>query len=245
MATVREQASPLRRADGSPVRVLVVDDEATLSELLSMALRYEGWEVRTAADGGSAVQAAREFRPDAVVLDVMLPDFDGLEVLRRMRAETPEMPVLFLTARDAVEDRIAGLTAGGDDYVTKPFSLEELVARLRGLLRRAGMAAARQGPELVVGDLVLDEDSHEVRRGDELVELTATEFELLRYLMRNPKRVLSKSQILDRVWSYDFGGQSNVVELYISYLRKKIDIGRRPMIHTVRGAGYVLKPAAG
>ena len=245
MATVREQASPLRRADGSPVRVLVVDDEATLSELLSMALRYEGWEVRPAADGGSAVRAAREFRPDAVVLDVMLPDFDGLEVLRRMRAETPEMPVLFLTARDAVEDRIAGLTAGGDDYVTKPFSLEELVARLRGLLRRAGMAAARQGPELVVGDLVLDEDSHEVRRGDELVELTATEFELLRYLMRNPKRVLSKSQILDRVWSYDFGGQSNVVELYISYLRKKIDIGRRPMIHTVRGAGYVLKPAAG
>jgi len=245
MATVREQASPLRRADGSPVRVLVVDDEATLSELLSMALRYEGWEVRTAADGGSAVRAAREFRPDAVVLDVMLPDFDGLEVLRRMRAETPEMPVLFLTARDAVEDRIAGLTAGGDDYVTKPFSLEELVARLRGLLRRAGMAAARQGPELVVGDLVLDEDSHEVRRGDELVELTATEFELLRYLMRNPKRVLSKSQILDRVWSYDFGGQSNVVELYISYLRKKIDVGRRPMIHTVRGAGYVLKPAAG
>ena len=155
------------------------------------------------------------------------------------------MPVLFLTARDAVEDRIAGLTAGGDDYVTKPFSLEELVARLRGLLRRAGMAAARQGPELVVGDLVLDEDSHEVRRGDELVELTATEFELLRYLMRNPRRVLSKAQILDRVWSYDFGGQSNVVELYISYLRKKIDAGRPPMIHTVRGAGYVLKPAAG
>jgi two-component system, OmpR family, response regulator len=245
MATVKQQAAALRRADGSPVRVLVVDDEATLSELLSMALRYEGWDVRTAADGSSAVRAAREFRPDAVVLDVMLPDFDGLEVLRRMRAETADMPVLFLTARDAVEDRIAGLTAGGDDYVTKPFSLEELVARLRGLLRRAGMAAARQGSELVVGDLVLDEDSHEVRRGDELVELTATEFELLRYLMRNPRRVLSKSQILDRVWSYDFGGQSNVVELYISYLRKKIDAGRPPMIHTVRGAGYVLKPAAG
>jgi two-component system OmpR family response regulator len=152
--------------------------------------------------------------------------------------------VLFLTARDAVEDRIAGLTAGGDDYVTKPFSLEELVARLRGLLRRSGMAAARHGTELVVGDLVLDEDSHEVRRADDLVELTATEFELLRYLMRNPRRVLSKAQILDRVWSYDFGGQSNVVELYISYLRKKIDAGRPPMIHTVRGAGYVLKPAA-
>ena len=174
----------------------------------------------------------------------MLPDFDGLEVLRRMRAETPEVPVLFLTARDAVEDRVAGLTAGGDDYVTKPFSLEELVARLRGLLRRAGMTAARQGSGLVVGDLVLDEDSHEVRRGDDLIELTATEFELLRFLMRNPQRVLSKAQILDRVWNYDFGGQSNVVELYISYLRKKIDAGRPPMIHTVRGAGYVLKPAA-
>jgi two-component system OmpR family response regulator len=162
-----------------------------------------------------------------------------------MRAETPDVPVLFLTARDAVEDRIAGLTAGGDDYVTKPFSLEELVARLRGLLRRSGMAAAaRQGSELVVGDLVLDEDSHEVRRADQPIELTATEFELLRYLMRNPRRVLSKSQILDRVWSYDFGGQSNVVELYISYLRKKIDVGRSPMIHTVRGAGYLLKAAA-
>jgi two-component system, OmpR family, response regulator len=245
MATVRDQAAaPLLRADGSAVRVLVVDDEATLSELLSMALRYEGWEVHTAASDSSAVRSAREFRPDAVVLDVMLPDFDGLEVLRRMRAEAPDVPVLFLTARDAVEDRIAGLTAGGDDYVTKPFSLEELVARLRGLLRRAGMTAARQGSELVVGDLVLDGDSREVRRGNDLVELTATEFELLRYLMRNPRRVLSKAQILDRVWSYDFGGQSNVVELYISYLRKKIDAGRQPMIHTVRGAGYVLKPAA-
>ncbi|MBW0119284.1 response regulator transcription factor [Pseudonocardia sp. KRD-169] len=233
----------MRRADGGAIRVLVVDDESTLAELLSMALRYEGWEVRTAADGSSAVRGAREFRPDAVVLDVMLPDFDGLEVLRRMRADTPEVPVLFLTARDAVEDRVAGLTAGGDDYVTKPFSIEELVARLRGLLRRSGMAAVRQGTELVVGDLTLDEDSHEVRRADALVELTATEFELLRFLMRNPKRVLSKAQILDRVWHYDFGGQSNVVELYVSYLRKKIDAGREPMIHTVRGAGYVLKPA--
>jgi two-component system OmpR family response regulator len=232
----------LRRADGTALRVLVVDDEATLADLVSMALRYEGWDVRTAGDGASAVRTAREFRPDAVVLDVMLPDVDGLEVLRRLRAETPEVPVLFLTARDAVEDRVAGLTAGGDDYVTKPFSLEELVARLRGLLRRSGMTAARRGPELVVGDLVLDEDSHEVRRTGDLVELTATEFELLRYLMRNPKRVLSKAQILDRVWSYDFGGQSNVVELYVSYLRKKVDAGRPPMIHTVRGAGYVLKP---
>nr|WP_214406679.1 response regulator transcription factor [Pseudonocardia lacus] len=244
MATMREQPAPLRRTDGSPVRVLVVDDEAPLSDLLSMALRYEGWDVRTAADGSSAVREFRAFRPDAVVLDVMLPDFDGLEVLRRMRAQTPDVPVLFLTARDSVEDRVAGLTVGGDDYVTKPFSLEELVARLRGLLRRSGMTAARQGSELAVGDLVLDEDSHEVRRGGRLVELTATEFELLRYLMRNPRIVLSKARILDQVWDYDFGGQSNVVELYISYLRKKVDAGRSPMIHTVRGAGYVLKPAA-
>jgi two-component system, OmpR family, response regulator len=244
MTEVSDQSAPLRRADGSPVRVLVVDDEATLSDLLQMALRYEGWDVRTAADGLSAVRVARDFTPDAVVLDIMLPDLDGLEVLKRLRASAPEVPVLFLTAKDAVEDRVAGLTAGGDDYVTKPFSLEELVARLRGLLRRAGMTAAKQGSELVVGDLVLDEDSHEVRRGDTEIELTATEFELLRFLMRNPKRVLSKAQILDRVWNYDFGGQSNVVELYVSYLRKKIDAGRSPMIHTVRGAGYVLKPGA-
>ncbi len=233
----------LRRADGSPVRVLVVDDESTLAELLSMALRYEGWEVRSAGDGGGAVRAAREFRPDAVILDVMLPDMDGLEVLRRLRGEAPEMPVLFLTAKDSVEDRIAGLTAGGDDYVTKPFSLEEVVARLRGLMRRAGRAAMRSDAELIVGDLTLDEDSHEVSRGGDQITLTATEFELLRYLMRNPRRVLSKAQILDRVWNYDFGGQANVVELYISYLRKKIDAGRKPMIHTMRGAGYVLKPA--
>ncbi|MEU6700640.1 response regulator transcription factor [Pseudonocardia sp. NPDC046786] len=245
MTTRAPRDGALVRADGSPIRVLVVDDEATLSDLLSMALRYEGWEVRTAGDGGTAVRLAREFRPDAIVLDVMLPDIDGVEVLRRVRADTPEVPVLFLTARDAVEDRIAGLTAGGDDYVTKPFSLEELVARLRGLLRRAGMAAAQRSSELVVGDLVLDEDAHEVRRGDRRIDLTATEFELLRYLMRNPRRVLSKAQILDRVWNYDFGGQSNVVELYVSYLRKKIDAGYQPMIHTVRGAGYVLRPAAG
>nr|WP_133851902.1 response regulator transcription factor [Labedaea rhizosphaerae] len=236
--------SDLRRPNGTPVRVLVVDDESTLAELVSMALRYEGWEVRSAGDGLGAVTAAREFRPDAVVLDVGLPDIDGLEVLRRMRAEAAELPVLFLTARDAVEDRIAGLTAGGDDYVTKPFSLEEVVLRLRGLMRRTGVTTADAGNELVVGDLVLDEDSHEVRRGGEQVALTATEFELLRFMMRNPKRVLSKAQILDRVWSYDFGGQANIVELYISYLRKKIDAGRAPMIHTMRGAGYVLKPAA-
>ncbi|HEX5524007.1 MAG TPA: response regulator transcription factor [Pedococcus sp.] len=233
----------LKRLDGSPVRVLVVDDELNLTELLSMALRYEGWDVRTASTGMAAVRAAREFGPDAVALDMMLPDFDGLEVLRRMRAHHPNIPVLFLTAKDAVEDRVAGLTAGGDDYVTKPFSLEEVVARLRALMRRTAVMAEESSSLLTVGDLSLDEDSHEVTRAGQPIQLTATEFELLRYLMRNPKRVLSKAQILDRVWNYDFGGQANVVELYISYLRKKIDAGRDPMIHTMRGVGYVLKPA--
>ncbi|PPF81273.1 DNA-binding response regulator [Subtercola sp. Z020] len=234
----------LSRADGSPVRALVVDDEPTLTDLLSMALRYEGWDVKTASDGRTAVTLAREFKPDVIVLDVMLPDIDGLAVLNRVRADGAEVPVLFLTAKDSLDDRIAGLTAGGDDYVTKPFSLEELVARLRGLLRRSTMLVTDAvDPEVVVGDLVLNEDSHEVRRGDEQIELTATEFELLRFLMRNPRRVLSKAQILDRVWSYDFGGRSSVVEIYISYLRKKIDAGRSPMIHTVRGAGYMLKTA--
>lgn len=233
----------LTRADGSPLRVLVVDDEVNIAELITMALRYEGFEVQAAHTGTKAVAAAREMAPDAVVLDIMLPDIDGLEVLRRMRMTDPHLPVVFLTARDAVEDRIAGLTAGGDDYVTKPFSLEELVARLRGLLRRAGAQAAAESTVLTVGDLTLDEDSHEVHRAGEEITLTATEFELLRFLMRNPRRVLSKAQILDRVWNYDFGGQANVVELYISYLRKKVDAGRQPMIHTMRGAGYVLKPA--
>jgi len=236
-------AADLTRADGSALRVLVVDDEVNIAELISMALRYEGWQVQMAHTGTAAVNAARELVPDAVVLDMMLPDIDGLEVLRRMRTSLPDVPVVFLTARDAVEDRVAGLTAGGDDYVTKPFSLEELVARLRGLMRRSGAKRAATSSVLVVGDLELDEDSHEVSRGGEQIALTATEFELLRFLMRNPKRVLSKAQILDRVWNYDFGGQANVVELYISYLRKKIDAGREPMIHTMRGAGYVLKPA--
>jgi two-component system, OmpR family, response regulator len=242
-ATAGRGRADLRRSDGSPVRVLVVDDERSLAELVSMALRMEGWEIRSAGDGMEAIRVAREFRPDAVVLDVMLPDLSGLEVIARLRAEAPNLPVLFLTARDAVEDRIAGLTAGGDDYVTKPFSLEEVVLRLRALLRRSHVVSANAGSTLTVGDLTLDEDSREVHRGGQWIALTATEFELLRFLMRNPKRVLSKAQILDRVWSYDFGGQANIVELYISYLRKKIDAGREPMIHTRRGAGYVLKPA--
>ena len=233
----------MTRPDGSPIRVLAVDDESSLTELLSMAMRYEGWQVSTAGSGNDAVRVAREVRPDAIVLDMMLPDFDGLEVMRRVRADAPEVPVIFLTAKDDVSDRIGGLTAGGDDYVTKPFSLEELIARLRGLLRRSGATTARQESTLVVGDLTLNEDSHEVFRSGTEIHLTATEYELLRFLMRNPRRVLSKAQILDRVWNYDFGGQDNVVELYISYLRKKIDAGRAPMIHTMRGAGYVLRPA--
>ncbi|HQA30903.1 MAG TPA: response regulator transcription factor [Propioniciclava tarda] len=244
MSTInRSQGEALTRPDGTPIRVLAVDDEQSLTELLSMAMRYEGWEVSTAGSGLTAVQVARDVRPDAIVLDMMLPDFDGLEVMRRIRAEQPDVPVIFLTAKDAVDDRVGGLTAGGDDYVTKPFSLEELIARLRGLLRRSGATTVRPGSQLVVGDLILDEDSHEVTRAGEEVALTATEYELLRFLMRNPRRVLSKAQILDRVWNYDFGGQANVVELYISYLRKKIDAGREPMIHTLRGAGYMLKPA--
>ncbi|QEV18970.1 response regulator transcription factor [Streptomyces alboniger] len=244
MTTTTPQArTELLRPDGSPVRVLVVDDEESLTELMSMALRYEGWQIRSAADCAGAVRVARAFRPDAVVLDMMLPDMDGLSLLGRLRRELPDVPVLFLTAKDALEDRIAGLTAGGDDYVTKPFGLEEVVARLRGLIRRAGAADKRGASALVVGDLTLDEDSHEVTRGGDSIHLTATEFELLRYLMRNPRRVLSKAQILDRVWNYDFGGQANVVELYISYLRRKIDAGREPMIHTRRGAGYLIKAA--
>jgi two-component system, OmpR family, response regulator len=231
------------RADGNPINVLVVDDEAVLAEMVSMALRYEGWSIATAGDGSSAIASARAQRPDVVVLDVMLPDMSGLDVLKKLREENPQLPVLLLTAKDAVEDRIAGLTAGGDDYVTKPFSIEEVVLRLRALLRRTGVTTVDSGAQLVVGDLVLDEDSHEVMRAGEPISLTSTEFELLRFMMRNAKRVLSKAQILDRVWSYDFGGRSNIVELYISYLRKKIDNGREPMIHTLRGAGYVLKPA--
>ena len=237
-------APKLRRADGSPVRVVVVDDEASLSDLLSMALRYEGWDVKTAAEGRTAIQLIREFQPDVVVLDVMLPDIDGLAVLKRLRDDGQDTPILFLTAKDALDDRIAGLTAGGDDYVTKPFSLEELVARLRGLIRRSSVVIASSAdPQLRVGGLVLDEESYEVRRDGRLIELTATEFELLRFLMRNPRRVMSKAQILDRVWSYDFGGRSSIVEIYISYLRKKIDAGETSMIPTVRGVGYMIKAA--
>ncbi|WP_055701157.1 response regulator transcription factor [Streptomyces silaceus] len=236
--------SPLRHPDGEPVRILVVDDEPDVTDVLASVMTTEGWQVRTAGDGASALDTAREFRPDAVVLDWMLPDLNGLQILRALRREAPRVCVLFLTARDAVEDRIAGITAGGDDYVTKPYSLEEVLARVRGLLRRAGMTAESGTDRLTVGDLSMDEEAREVRRGDVTIDLSRTEFELLRFLMRNPRRVLPKEQILDRVWAYDFGGRAHVVELCISYLRKKIDAGRAPMIHTVRGVGYVLKPAS-
>lgn len=232
----------LRRPDGSPLRILAVDDEQMLTDLLAMALRMEGWEVRTASSGLEALQVAREFEPDALVLDIMMPDLDGMAVLKRLRESGNFVPVLFLTAKDAVGDRIAGLTAGGDDYVTKPFSLEEIIARLRAIIRRTGHATTDDSQSILrVADLTLNEDSHEVARAGDEIELTATEFELLRYLMRNERRVLSKAQILDRVWSYDFGGKSSVVELYISYLRKKIDAGRTPLLHTVRGVGYMIK----
>jgi len=234
----------LTRPDGSPVRALVVDDEEMLADVLRMALRMEGWEARVAHDGQTALKLARETPPDIVVLDLMMPGLDGLSVLRRLREAGNDCPVLLLTAKDAVEDRIAGLTAGGDDYVTKPFSLEEVVARLRGLVRRHLKTADDGGHILRVGDLTLDEESYEVDRAGHPIQLTPTEFELLRYLMRNPRRVLSREQILDRVWSYDFGGKASVVELYISYLRKKIDVLGPPMIHTVRGVGYSIRPAS-
>jgi len=230
--------------DGSPMRALVVDDEESLADLVAMSLRYEGWDVKTAHTVKQAVTAADTFQPDIAVLDIMLPDGDGVSLMKTLRQTHQGLPVLFLTAKDDVADRVAGLTAGGDDYVTKPFSLEELVARLRGVLRRVGSGVQeKESVELRVGDLVLNEDSYEVMRNGNLIELTSTEFELLRYLMRNPRRVLSKANILDRVWDYDFGGKASIVEIYISYLRKKIDLFGPPLIHTVRGVGYIIKPA--
>lgn len=235
--------APLTRVDGSPVRVLVVDDEANLSDLLRMALQNEGWDARSAANGQEALNLVREFAPDLVVLDIMMPGIDGMEVLRRLRGAGNDVPVLFLTAKDAVEDRIAGISAGGDDYLTKPFNLEEVVVRLRGMARRHVAAAAAAETRLRVGDLTLDEETYEVVRGGSPIKLTAKEFDLLRYLMQNQRRVLTRSQILDQVWSYDFGGTSSVVEIYISYLRKKIDSLGEPLIHTVRGVGYTIKSA--
>lgn len=235
-------ADPLTRPDGTPIRILTVDDEPSLIELLSMAMRYEGWEVHTATSGAEAVRVAREAQPDALVLDMMLPDFDGLEVMRRIRAEDPDVPVIFLTAKDGVADRIQGLTAGGDDYVTKPFSLEEVVARLRVILRRTGHGVEEPcGSRLSFADIELDEDTHEVWKAGEPVSLSPTEFTLLRYFIINAGTVLSKPKILDHVWRYDFGGDVNVVESYVSYLRRKIDTGDKRLLHTLRGVGYVLR----
>ncbi|MCA1831087.1 MAG: response regulator transcription factor [Actinobacteria bacterium] len=225
-------------------RVLVVDDEPNITDLVATALRYEGFDVTTAASGREALKAVPTFRPHLVVLDIMLPDLDGFEVQRRISGEGWKTPVLFLTARDATEDKVRGLTMGADDYVTKPFSLDELIARVRAVLRRAGQRE-EDASTLRFADLELDEETHEVFRGGSAIELTPTEFALLRYLMLNPRRVLSKAQILDHVWHYDFAGDANVVETYISYLRKKMDKFGPTLIQTVRGVGYSLRVPAG
>jgi len=226
--------------DDRAARVLVVDDEESITQLVSTVLRYEGFEVECAADGRTAVRLAETFRPDLVVLDVMLPDWDGFEVYRRLDAESTRLGVLFLTARDAPADRVHGLTLGADDYVGKPFSLEELVARVRAVLRRTRGDTTTSA--LRYADLVMDEDAHDVRRGQRTVDLTPTEYHLLRYLLINAGRVVSKAQILDHVWRYDFNGDASVVETYVSYLRKKLDgHGEMPLIQTVRGFGYAIR----
>jgi two-component system, OmpR family, response regulator len=239
---MREDALTMTVTPAEKHRILVVDDEPNISDLVATSLRFVGYDVRTAASGTEALRVAHEFDPHALVLDVMLPDFDGFEITRRLRAEGQNVGVLFLTARDATEDKVAGLTVGGDDYVTKPFSLEELVARIRALLRRIGVVTTPiEDDNLRFADLELNEATHEVRRAGQLVDLSPTEFTLLRYLLINADRVVSKSQILDHVWQYDFRGDAGIVETYISYLRKKIDNVEPPLIHTVRGVGYRLR----
>ncbi|AJK69714.1 response regulator transcription factor [Corynebacterium marinum] len=230
------------QADPSDIKVLVVDDEPNIVELLTVSLKFQGFDVRTARSGPEALRIAREFNPDAYILDVMMPGMDGFELLTKLRSEGLDGPVLYLTAKDAVENRIHGLTIGADDYVTKPFSLEEVITRLRVILRRGHIN--EQDPEdatISYADLTLNDETHEVTKAGNIVELSPTEFNLLRYLMLNAEVVLSKSKILDNVWHYDFGGDGNVVESYISYLRRKIDTGDVPLIHTVRGVGYVLR----
>ena len=221
-------------------RILVVDDEPNILDVLSMALRFQGFEVETAATGEQALAAAAAFKPQLMLLDVMLPDMEGFEVARRLGARRAEIPIIFLTARDATEDKIRGLSIGGDDYVTKPFSLEELIARVRTVLRRSG-AAEPESSKLVFEDLEMDDDTREVTRAGAPIELTATEYRLLRYLLLNPRRVLSRAQLLDNVWEYDFGGDGRVLETYVSYLRKKLDVHGPSLIHTARGIGYALR----
>ena len=246
MTTVKERVGNNQDVNQNVQRILVVDDESSISELVATSLKFVGFDVRTAATGSQALQIAQEFKPHALILDVMLPDQNGFEVCRQIRSEGQKVGVLFLTAKDSVEDKIAGLTIGGDDYVTKPFSLEELVARLRALLRRTGVTEIESDEEKIrFADLELDEATHEVRRAGNLVDLSPTEFLLLRYLMINADRVVSKSQILDHVWQYDFRGDMGIVETYVSYLRKKIDIYEPALIHTVRGVGYQLRLSAG
>jgi two-component system OmpR family response regulator len=233
--------TPTPQQPRSPAtRVLVVDDEPNIAEVVTMALRFEGFDVRTVPCGGDALAATSSFKPHLIVLDVMLPDMDGFEVARRLGAQRRDVPIIFLTARDATEDKIRGLSGGGDDYMTKPFSLEELVARIRTILRRTG-AAAPESSVLSFEDLDLDEETHEVTRAGAAIELTPTEYRLLRYLMLNPRRVLTRAQILDHVWNYDFGGDGRVLETYISYLRKKLDVQGPSLIRTVRGVGYALQ----
>lgn len=226
----------------SKTRVLIVDDEPNIVELLNVSLKFQGFEVAIAHSGLEALEVAREFKPEAFILDVMMPGMDGYELLPKLRAEGFDGPVLYLTAKDAVEHRIHGLTIGADDYVTKPFSLEEVITRLRVILRRGKVSDDTDNDStLTYADLTLNDDTHEVTKGGEVVELSPTEFNLLRYLMLNAEVVLSKAKILDNVWHYDFGGDGNVVESYISYLRRKIDTKEPPLIQTVRGVGYVLR----
>ncbi|ROS75771.1 two-component system OmpR family response regulator [Curtobacterium sp. PhB130] len=235
---------PLQRTDGTPVRALVVDDEHALADAVRLAFEADGWVVRAVHRGRDVLFAAREFQPDVIVLDVMLPDIDGFEVLDRLRDARDDVRVLFLTARDSSEDRLAGLTRGGDDYLTKPFGVAELLVRARILARTSARVASTAAAGIAVGDLVLDEDSRTVTRAGDAIELTPTEFELLRYLARNANRVLSRENILTNVWGMDFGSSSNLVDMYVSYLRRKVDAGRSPLVQTVRGAGYVLRPVA-
>jgi len=231
---------PVESENGGRLRVLVVDDEPNILDVISMALRYEQFDVETAPNGRDALAAVREFRPHMILLDIMLPDMEGFEVARRLGADRAGIPIIFLTARDTTEDKVRGLTMGGDDYVTKPFSLEELVARIRAILRRSGLENGHSS-NLTFDDLELDDDTREVTRDGRHIDLTDTEYRLLRYLMSNPRRVLTRAQILDHVWNYDFGGDARVLETYISYLRKKVDAEGPALIHTVRGVGYSLR----